>query len=168
MLIDDFSSPDLVSTLNTAWRGVSDQVMGGVSRASVAREMIGGRPHLRLSGNVRLENNGGFVQAALDLAAAAGTFDATGFAGLRITTRGNGEAYAVHLRTVDVRRPWQSYRAQFVAGARWARISLPFDGFVPHRLSAALDVRGLRRIGLVAIGRAFTADLMVSELAFYR
>ena len=168
MLIDGFTGLDPVSNLGTAWRAVSDQVMGGVSRARVTRETVGGRPCLRLSGNVRLDNNGGFIQAALDLAPADGTFDASNFTGLRITTRGNGETYAVHLRTIDARRPWQSYRAQFVAGDAWARISLPFDGFEPHRLSAALDKRVLRRIGLVAIGRAFTADLMISELAFYR
>ena len=35
MLIDDFTSEDLVSKLGQRWRGVSDQVMGGVSQASV-------------------------------------------------------------------------------------------------------------------------------------
>lgn len=167
MLIDDFADPDLVSRLGTPWRAVSDRVMGGVSRARVARETAEGRPCLHLSGDVRLENNGGFIQAALDLAPTGAMFDATGFTGLRLTARGNGETYAVHLRTSDARHPWQSYRAPFSAADRWSRILLPFTGFKPHRLTAALDNRRLRRLGLVAIGRAFAADLMVCELALY-
>ena len=168
MLIDDFTSPELVSALGTTWRGVSDRVMGGISEVSVARTTIGGRNCLLLAGDVRLENNGGFIQAALDLAPSDGTFDAAGFAGLHLIARGNGEAYAVHLRTSDARRPWQSYRARFTAGEDWKVIQLPFEAFQPHRLTAALDIRRLRRIGLVAIGRAFSAELMVTELSFYR
>ena len=116
---------------------------------------------------MRLENNGGFVQAALDLAPTEAMFDATGFTGLRLTARGNGETYALHLRTADARRPWQSYRAPFTVEDRWSRILLPFTGFKPHRLTAALDTRRLRRLGLVAIGRAFAADLMVCEVSLY-
>lgn len=167
MLIDDFAGPNLVSRLGTSWRAVSDQVMGGVSRASIARETVDGGPCLRLSGDVRLENNGGFIQAALDLAPMEAVCDATGFAGLRLTARGNGETYAVHLRTSDARRPWQSYRAPFTVEDRWSRILLPFADFKPHRLTAALDTRRLRRLGLVAIGRAFTAELRVCELSLY-
>ena len=167
MLIDDFADPDLISHLGTPWRPVSDRVMGGVSRARIARETVEGRPCLHLSGDVRLENNGGFVQAALDLAPTEAMFDATGFTGLCLTARGNGETYALHLRTADARRPWQSYRAPFTVEDRWRQILLPFNGFKPHRLTAALDTRRLRRVGLVAIGRAFAADLMVCEVSLY-
>lgn len=168
MLIDDFSDPNLVSQLGTAWRGVSDQVMGGISEASVTREVVAGKPALRLRGDVRLENDGGFIQAALDLAPERGIFDASGFTGVRVTARGNGERYSLHLRTRDNVRPWQSYRSHFVAGPEWGAQELPFAEFVPHRLEAPLDITRLRRIGLVAIGRAFNADLAVSELSFYR
>jgi hypothetical protein len=87
---------------------------------------------------------------------------------VRLIARGNGERYSVHLRTPDNVRPWQSYRAHFTAGADWETIQLPFEGFAPHRLDALLDTTRLRRIGLVAIGRAFRADLAVCELGFYR
>ncbi len=87
---------------------------------------------------------------------------------MRIFVRGNGEKYSVHLRTLDNVRPWQSYRAHFTAGSDWETMDLPFETFVPYRLEAPLDTTRLRRIGLVAIGRAFYADLAVSELAFYR
>ena len=83
-------------------------------------------------------------------------------------TRGNGESYSVHLRTSDAVRPWQSYRAHFVAQPEWGSIELPFAEFTPHRLDAPLDPRRLKRIGIVAIGRAFAADLNLAQLEFYR
>ena len=168
MLIDDFAASNLISRLGTRWRGVSDRVMGGISEASIAKDRIEGRACLRLTGRVRLENEGGFIQAALDLAPDGGSFDASAFLGLRLLVRGNGERYALHLRTPDNVRPWQSYRAQFIAGPAWERVELPFASFVPYRLDAPLDVSRLRRLGLVAIGRAFHADLAVAEIGFYR
>lgn len=167
MLIDDFRRYDLTSALGTRWRSVTDRVMGGVSDATVKRTVFGGRPCLHLAGDVRLENNGGFVQAALDLSP-EDTLEATGYSGIRLVVRGNNEIYAVHLRTPDNLRSWQSYRASFTATAAWQSIALPFQQFLPHRLETPLDISRLRRIGLVAIGRAFRANLMVAELSLYR
>jgi adhesin HecA-like repeat protein len=167
MLIDNFPRKDLTSRLGTQWRAVSDQVMGGVSQASIAIDHIDGRNGLRLRGDVRLDNNGGFIQAALDLANAGGTFDASSYAGLRFYVRGNGEQYAVHLRSTDCVHPWQSYRVQFSAAPAWERLHLPFDAFSPYRVKAPLVTTNLRRIGLVAIGRPFEADVMISQLGFY-
>ena len=168
MLVDDFSDPDLISKLGTRWRGVSDRVMGGISEASVTRAVIEGRNCLRLTGAVCLENNGGFIQAACDLDRREATLDLPHYAGLRLVVRGNGERYSVHLRTPDNARPWQSYRAHFTAESDWQAVDLPFSAFVPHRTDVPLDIARLRRIGLVAIGRAFRADLAVAEIAFYR
>jgi len=166
MLIDDFTSPDQVSALGTRWRPFSDRVMGGVSDGDLSYETIDGRYCMRLTGDVRLENNGGFIQAALDLGTWGRTFDASGFTGLQLRVRGNGERYSVHLRTPDNTRPWQSYRAQFTAGPEWQTVELPFADFEPYRLDTPLDLQRLRRIGLVAIGRAFAADLAVCEVRF--
>lgn len=168
MLIDDFSATDLVSSLGTQWRGVSDRVMGGVSQASVSRSSVDGRPRLHLQGDVRLENNGGFIQAALDLSPDGRPLDASDYRGIRLVVRGNGEKYSLHLRTPDNARPWQSYRAEFTAGTDWQSIDLPFDDFAPYRLETPLDTTRLKRLGLVAIGRAFSADIMVSSIRFYR
>ncbi|MGI9463997.1 MAG: CIA30 family protein [Aestuariivirgaceae bacterium] len=167
MLIDDFANDTLTSKLGTRWHGVSDQVMGGMSEAAVVRNVIDGTPSLHLSGKVRLDNDGGFIQAAISLAPDARTFNAAGYTGIRLTVRGNGEQYSIHLRTPDNTRPWQSYRAHFTAGAQWQTIELPFARFAPYRLKTPPDVTRLRRLGLVAIGRAFTADLNVSEIGFY-
>ena len=167
MLIHDFSNRSMMSHLGTEWRAVSDRVMGGVSTPEIAFDEIDGRVCLRLTGNVRLENDGGFIQASLDLAPADGTLDASGYRGVRLTVSGNGERYSIHLRTPDNVRPWQSYRAHFVATPDWQTVDLPFSAFTPHRLDADLDLTRLRRLGLVAIGRAFSADLAIAEIAFY-
>jgi hypothetical protein len=167
MLIDDFTDKGLVSKIGTQWRGVSDRVMGGISEATLTHGVIDGRPSLRMTGDVCLENDGGFIQAALDLAPAGDTINASGFTGVRIVVRGNGEKYSIHLRTPDNLRPWQSYRAPLTTVSDWETIDLPFVAFMPYRLETPLDTRRLRRIGLVAIGRAFHGDLAVSELAFY-
>jgi hypothetical protein len=166
--LDDFRGDDLVSALGTRWHGFSDRVMGGVSRESVVPAEIDGRRCVRLTGDVRLDNDGGFIQMALDLATNGATFDASAYRGLSLEIRGNGEHYGLHLRTADCVRPWQSYRTGFVAEPHWHEIKLPFHTFAPHRLTAPMDISRLRRLGLVAIGRAFAADLAVARLGLYR
>ena len=79
--------------------------MGGISEASISYSVKDGCYSLRMTGNVRLENDGGFIQAALDLTSLGDTSDASGFSGVRIVVRGNGEKDSVHLRTPDNVRP---------------------------------------------------------------
>jgi hypothetical protein len=165
--IDDLSRDDLVSTIGTRWRLVTDQVMGGVSEGTLVNEVVAGRRALRMRGDVSLENNGGFVQMALDLEPNGGLVDASAWQGIELDVIGNDEEYGVHLRTDAVERPWQSYRQSFRAGASWRTVQLAFADFVPHRIEVPLDIRRLRRIGLVAIGRAFTADLAVGGVRFF-
>ena len=159
--------PDCVSRLGTRWETVTDRVMGGLSDAHLAHETHAGRSCLRLRGDVRLDNNGGFLQMALDLDSGVGEFDASGWTGLELVVQGNGERYGIHLRTGDLTRPWQSYRAQLVATPAWATVRLPFANFIPHRTEAPLDLKRLRRLGLVAIGKAFEADLRLASLSLY-
>lgn len=167
MTLDDRSSGDLRSKLGTSWRLVADTVMGGVSTGQLKTAIVDGESCVCLTGQVRLENNGGFVQASLELAADA-SLDASGYDGVLLEVLGNGESYNVHLRTADTKIVWQSYRAAFVAEPAWQTVRLPFARFVAHRVDRPLDVRRLKRIGLVAIGRAFAADLCLKRLALYR
>jgi hypothetical protein len=164
-VIDDPSRPDAGGA---AWELIRDGVMGGRSTGRLAREVVAGRPAVRLTGEVSLENNGGFVQMALDLRPDGGTVDAGAWDGVALDVLGNDETYNLHLRTADVVRPWQSYRRSFRAPPTWTTIRLPFAGFAPHRLDAPFDVRRLRRLGVVAIGRAFRVDVAVGGVRFYR
>ena len=166
-VIDDLSAPHPRAANGAVWDLVSDRVMGGVSRGVMTREVVRDRPALRMQGEVSLENNGGFIQIALDLDPRGGTVDARAWAGIEMDVTGNDEDYNLHLRTRDVTRPWQSYRASFRASPDWHRIRLPFTDFTAHRIDAALDLSQLRRIGIVAIARAFDADLAIAGIRFF-
>jgi hypothetical protein len=168
VLIHDMQHPGYVSHLGTRWESVTDRVMGGLSDAALVRETYQGHCCLRLRGEVRLDNNGGFLQMALDLDSRGGEFDASEWSGLELVVQGNGERYGVHLRTGDLTRPWQSYRAGFPTGPQWAEVRLPFRDFTAHRTAAPLNLKRVRRLGLVAIGRAFQADLRLARIRLYR
>jgi hypothetical protein len=163
-IIDDLSDPAGLSALGTRWQLVTDRVMGGVSA-------VAGRPALVIRGDVRLENNGGFIQMALDLARpqapGSGTLDARSWQGLEIDVHGARQSYSLHLRTTDLDRPWQSHRLDFPARPVWQSVRLPFADFVPHRTEEPLDLSRLRRLGVVAIGRDFMADLALGGVRFY-
>jgi hypothetical protein len=167
-LIDDLSQPHPRAANGAAWAFFSDQVMGGVSTGGMARESVAGRMALRLRGAVSLDNNGGFVQLALDFAADRQPVDASGFAGLEIEVCGPAERYGAHLRTTDLTRPWQSYRQSFETRPEWRTLRLPFSAFHAYRTEAPLALARLSRLGLIAIGREFTADLAVASVRFYR
>lgn len=166
-LIDDLGKPAPQASNGARWALIADQVMGGVSDGVMRRETVEGRAAIRMQGEVRLENNGGFLQIALDFDPRGASIDASAWTGIEIDVLGNGERYNAHLRTADVTRPWQSYRQSFQAGPAWTSIALPFAAFEPHRIETPLDPRILRRIGLIAIGRAFYADLAIGGVRFY-
>lgn len=165
--IDDRTSGTSLATTGTTWTLLTDTVMGGVSNGRLEATSIAGRPALRMTGLVRLDNDGGFIQMALDLAKGGGPVDASPWTGIELDLLGNGETYGLHLRTMAVTRPWQSYRRTFIAPTHWTTLRLPFEGLTPHRLDAPFDATRLRRLGLVAIGRAFEADLALGGLRFY-
>ena len=166
-LIDARDTGDLRASAGNQWRLVTDGVMGGVSQGKLTAEVVEGRPCLRLRGDVKLENNGGFIQGTLNLPDRI-LHDIPAYTGLMLEVYGNDEQYNVHLRTADIWLPWQSYRASFSATAQWQQIFLPFADFKPHRIRSELDVTRLERIGLVAIGRQFSADLCIGKVGFYK
>ena len=166
-IIDDLSRAAPEASIGTSWQLFTDQVMGGVSTGTMSRELVGGRLAIRMRGDIRLENNGGFVQLALDLSPNAGVVDASEWSGIELDLYGDGQEYGMHLRTSDLTRPWQSYRQSFRALPEWQTIRLPFAVFSPYRTEIPLDLRRLRRLGLAAIGRAFSADLAIGGLRFF-
>ena len=167
-IIDDLSREPPLATIGTSWQLFTDTVMGGVSKATITRETIDGRTAIRLRGNVSLQNNGGFVQISLDFRADGGQIDASSWSGVEVDVFGNGEEYGVNLRTTDLTRPWQSYRHTFKAVSQWTTMKLPFNGFVPNRTDVPLDTHRLRRIGIIGIGREFSADVAIGGVRFFR
>lgn len=154
--------------LTLDWEFVADTVMGGVSRGRIAPVTLDGRRAMQLIGDVSLENDGGFLQMAADLVPGGGGFDAGGFTGIEIDVLGNGERYDLRLRTVDLSRPWQSYRADFVASKAWVTRRFAFADLEAHRTDVPFDPAGLRRLGFVAIGHEFAAEVAVAAVRLYR
>jgi Complex I intermediate-associated protein 30 (CIA30) len=76
-IIDDLRRDPPLSTIGTMWQLFTDRVMGGVSNGTMARGTVAGRPAIRMRGEVRVENSGGFVQIALDLAIDRKAIDAS-------------------------------------------------------------------------------------------
>jgi len=167
-LIDDFSRDDGRSTLGTAWRSFSDQVMGGLSEGRHRFEEWGGERCVRLTGEVSLDNNGGFIQVALALESRNRAFDASPYLGIRIRVRGNQARYYLHLRSTQTQRPWQYYAADFEATDEWRTLEIPFSRFKAENLQEALNTGELLRMALVGAWQEFKVDVAVSRIEFYR
>lgn len=163
----EFSPQPPAEEVGSLWRLVSDQVMGGRSDGTLEWSHLNGRDCLRMRGTVTTENNGGFLQMARDLAG-GNVFDASDYTGVLLEVAGNGERYNLHLRTDGLWFPWQSYRQSFVAQPEWREIRLPFSEITAYRTDKVFRPEKLVRVGLVAIGRNFEADLCLSRFSFYR
>jgi len=166
-LIDDFSGE--LSRLGTAWEGFTDQVMGGDSRLESG--LVPGEKGLalRLSGQVSLKNNGGFIQMRLLLDPRKRPFNASGFTGIILRVRGREQGYAVHLRTPRTVFPWAYFGQPFAVSEQWTTVRLPFAGFRPQNMSGGrLEPGRLLSLAIVAIGREFDAELFVQSVGFYR
>jgi hypothetical protein len=163
MLIDDFSTER--SALGTEWQGFTDRVMGGRSDMQAGYRDVDGQMVLSIRGQVRLDNNGGFIQARLPLDARGGFLDASSFAGVRIQARAlKPGAYYLHLRTTDTRRPWAYYRARLDLTDSWATLAVPWTAFEPRSLDRSLKPSRLRSLAVVAYGEAFEADIEVARI----
>lgn len=149
--------------ISPEWTFVADTVMGGVSQGQVTFD----GDAARLTGRVSLENNGGFIQMATSLTKGGAVLDASEFAGIAMDLRGNGEEYELRVRTNDLTRPWQAYRAPFQADGAWRTVQLPFRDLLQSRTDVPYDPAKMRRLGIVAIGRVFDADVSVRNLRLY-
>lgn len=165
LLLDDFSRSDGVSAIGTRWQGFTDRVMGGLSEMKTAIVETERGMALRMSGQVRLENNGGFIQVRLPLAENRETFDASHFDGVEIITRGAHGAYYLHLRTPESSRPWQYYRVRLPVSEKWTRRFIPFSDFEGKSISGRPDFSRLRSIAVAAYGEAFDAQVELARLA---
>lgn len=153
MVIEDFKAATA-----SDWRVFSDQVMGGVSTGS-ARIVDGA---LHLTGSVSTANNGGFLQARLDL---RDRLDAETTA-LKIRVRGDGQRYFIHLRTTGTRLPWQYYQAGFDTTGDWQDVTLDLAAFkASGRLMRDTPrAESIKSVALVAFGRDHEADVWLDSI----
>ena len=106
------------------WLIVNDGVMGGLSRS---RFILSDRNTAVFSGNVTLENNGGFAS----IRTKAMQFQLEGFKGIMIRVKGDGKKYQFRLRTND-RFDGVAYRYHFETEKnQWQTVAIPFDECLP-------------------------------------
>jgi len=164
LLLDDFgdSSPDAAPMRQ--WKFIADTVMGGKSTGAMEMVSHDEKKCLHMTGDVSLENNGGFIQCRTDLRQKRKLFDASEYGAVSLKVKGNGEKYAVHLRTSSTWLPWQYYEATFETNNKWQTIILPFTDFKPHSLKKALKKNKIKSIAIVAIGEAMKAEIYIDEV----
>lgn len=147
-----------------AWKLVSDQVMGGLSNGKLVRQEKYGCLCDCMSGTVSLENNGGFLQMKLPV---AGSDIPDTSKGLFMELAGSPDTYNIHIKTHDLIRPWQSYRLQVNLTGNWQRFVTPWAQFIAHRTDTPLQQAHITSIAIVAIGKAFVADVAVRKLGYW-
>ena len=114
----------------TGWMIEDDGVMGGVSEG---RFRVNDDGYGEFTGNVSLENNGGFssVQWNFD------PMDVSGFTKFLVRVRGDGKRYSLLTEAAPGDRHY--YQAEFQTGTDWQTIEIPFASMEPHFRGDKLD-----------------------------
>ena len=169
LLLDDFSSGGADALIGTRWEAFTDRVMGGRSDMAAGIAPMDGEYVLRMTGNVSLENNGGFIQVRLPLPDPR-RIEAASYSGVFLEVRGAPGSYYIHLRDDRTRAPWAYYRQRIDVREDWQTVLLPFDTFESAGMLRRLtpDVDRLRSLAIVAAGEAFDADITVRSIGLYR
>lgn len=160
----DFDDP----AESAAWYAVDDVVMGGVSRSSFDLPEPG---IARFSGQVSLENNGGFASVRTP----PRNWDTARATAFVLRVRGDGRSYKLTVRNGDGFDGVQ-YQARFAPPAgKWTDVRLPVASFVPTfrgRVLAGvpvLDPAEVRALGLMVSERqAGPFELLVDRIAVER
>ena len=160
ILFDDFSDSP-----SKRWEFITDQVMGGVSSGNLTFMNENGANFARMTGNVSLENNGGFIQFRRKVTS---HFDKSK-QGLELKLRGNKQQYFVHIRTTGTFLPWQYYHAPFSSNSDWTIVRMPFSMFERSSglLSKKITAKNIRSIGIVAFGREHEVQLDVEKISIF-
>ena len=147
------------------WSYFADTVMGGVSEGAAKFEDQGLDQVIRLIGEVSTANNGGFIQVRSPVLWEA----AKGKTGIKLTIKGNGDQYYLHVRTANTRLPWHYYQQNFQTNGSWREVRLPFDAFVKSSslMKTKLNQSKIKTIGIAAYGKDYSADVSVQGLEFY-
>ena len=150
------------------WQTVNDTVMGGVSNSlfAVLPEGIA-----KFSGNVSMENNGGFASVRT----LVGDVDLAPYSGIKLLVKGDGNTYAFRLR-IDREFDGVSYRIpiQTEAGV-WQEITRPFEEFVPTfrgrilRNLDPLNPASIRQLGFIISNKQVGEfELLIDWIGCYR
>ena len=135
------------------WQAIDDRVMCGVSASRMRHDPAG---HGVFSGEVSLENNGGFASVRAPVRPPEA---AAGASACLLEVRGDGRRYKLNLRTDD-NFDGVTHQAGFAPPAgEWAWVRLPLADFVatwhgrPVTAPDTLAAAQLRQLGLLIADR---------------
>jgi len=118
MLLFDFDSKTNIQQ----WTVVNDGVMGGLSKGTIK---INENGHALFSGNVLLENNGGFSSIRHRFAKK----ELSPFQKIVLRVKGDGKTYQFRVKTNST--DYYSYTYSFKTSGKWETIEIPFSEMVP-------------------------------------
>ena len=104
-----------------AWRSINDGVMGGCSAGGMLQSEEG----LRFTGELSLENNGGFSSVRRPVEQ-----DLSGTSSVTLEVRGDGREYQFRIRQ-DSQFDGVAWRAMFNAADEWQIIEIALRDFIP-------------------------------------
>lgn len=104
-----------------AWRSINDGVMGGLSAGGMLQSDEG----LRFTGEISLENNGGFSSVRRPVEQ-----DLSGATRVRLEVRGDGREYQFRIRQ-DSQFDGVAWRAMFATTDKWQTIEIALSEFIP-------------------------------------
>lgn len=114
------------------WNIVDDIVMGGRSNGGFSVNKDG---HGVFSGDVSLENNGGFSSVRHHLPE---TLNLSKYTHVKLKLKGDGSYYQFRLKEGAYDR--HSYKKEFETTGRWQEIDLAFKDFIPTFRGRTLDM----------------------------
>ncbi len=130
------------------WQTVLDGVMGGLSTGRIE---AGEGGTLRFSGELSLENNGGFSQVRTSVP--QGTFE--GATGIVLRVKGDGRNYQCDIRSSRLRLMAGGYQRVFATKAgEWTEVEIPFNECVANsfgqrvRNAPSLDPASIESVGI--------------------
>ena len=159
-LLDDFQNKP-----EDRWKFIADTVMGGISSGQLSFSVDDNANFARMVGKVSTENNGGFIQFRRSVINGLPAKTK----GLKLSSRGNGQKYFVHIRTKGTFLPWQYYQQSFMANEDWSETTMLLNEFRTSGvlLRKTIDPKSIKSIGIVAFGRDHEAEIDVRKISFF-
>ena len=143
----------------SSWRGITDQVMGGVSELTI--QHVNGV--FLMKGYVSTDNNGGFVRLSNSI-----DINSNDFKGIKFQAKGNNETYEVHvtLRGLKI-PPWSYFSQSFEGTNQWQEHEIFFKDLKRNSgfSAASMNAKNIRDLSIAGFGRDFEVSLAIKEIS---
>lgn len=143
----------------SSWRGITDQVMGGVSELTI--QHVNGV--FLMKGYVSTDNNGGFVRLSNSI-----DINSNDFKGIKFQAKGNNETYEVHvtLRGLKI-PPWSYFSQSFEVTNQWQEYEIFFKDLKRNSgfSAASMNAKNIRDLSIAGFGRDFEVSLAIKEIS---